>query len=123
VRITVALTIIAYSAGTLTAAADDAGPCSSGEGFSNKVESLRLAVEDLIQTFGDKYPNGRVYLEKLKSVDEEGLAGLQQQALVANPLVSGQPLLYVARAADRDGTHPGKEMFRVLIHWLTLRDL
>ncbi|HIJ69914.1 MAG TPA: hypothetical protein HPP87_00960 [Planctomycetes bacterium] len=104
-RITTILIMIAYSAGTLTAAADDGRRYSSGEEFSSKVESLRLAVEDLIQTFGQQYPNGRVYLEKLESVDEEGFAGLQRQALVANPLVSGQPLLYVARAADRDGTH------------------
>jgi hypothetical protein len=77
----------------------------SGESFSNKVESLRLAIEDLIQTFGDRYPDGQAYLNRLRSVDEEGFTELQREALIANPLVSGQPLLYVVRAQDDDGTH------------------
>jgi hypothetical protein len=77
----------------------------SGESFSNKIESLRLAIEDLIQTFGDQYPDGQAYLNRLRSVDGEGFAKLQREALLANPLVSDQPLLYVVRAPDTNGTH------------------
>ena len=77
----------------------------SAESHNNNVESLRLAIEDLIQTYGDQYPDGQSYLRRLQSVDEEGFAELQREALLANPLVSGQPLLYVVRAPDTDGTH------------------
>jgi hypothetical protein len=77
----------------------------SGKSFRNNVESLRLAIDDLIQTFGERYPDGQSYLRRLQSVDEDDLAELQREALLANPLVSGQLLLYVARALDDDGTH------------------
>jgi len=78
---------------------------SSDDSFSSKVESLREAIEDLMQTFSDQYPDGQAYLEQLESIDEEGFSKLQRRALAANPLVSGQPLLYVNRAPDVDGTH------------------
>ena len=67
--------------------------------------SLRVAVEDLIETFGDSYPRGREYLARLEKVDPRGFVDLQREALLANPLVSRQPLLFVVRAPDTTGTH------------------
>ncbi len=92
-----------------------------GADAAGKARSLRLAIEDLIGTFGDRYPRGREYLRRLNEIgneigneiDADGLdlwsadllEKLRREALVANPLVSGRPLLFVARAADTSGTH------------------
>ena len=80
-----------------------------GENDDGKARSLRLAIEDLIGTYGDRYPRGREYLRRLDEIDNEigadGLDKLRREALVANPLVGGRPLLFVARAADTTGTH------------------
>ena len=77
----------------------------SDETFKSNIESLRLAIDDLMQTFGDQYPDGQFYLDQLESIDEDGFEALQREALLANPLISGQPLLYVARTPDTGGTH------------------
>ena len=100
-----------------------------GEDDGGKARSLRLAIEDLIGTFGDRYPRGREYLRRLDEIDADGLDlrsadlldlwsadlldlrsadildKLRHEALLANPLLSGRPLLFVARAADTSGTH------------------
>ena len=62
--------------------------------------ALKAAIEDLIDTFGNRYPNGDKYLAKLRSIkrdDHSGFLKLQREALVANPLVSGQPILFIMR--------------------------
>ncbi|NQT87293.1 hypothetical protein HQ560_11045, partial [bacterium] len=66
--------------------------------------ALRAAIEDLRDTFPKRYPNGAEFLTRLdalEKLDEKQRAApfetLQREALAANPLVSGQPLLYVAR--------------------------
>ena len=59
--------------------------------------SLRAAIEDLIKTFGSKYPNGKEYLKRLDKAKGADFAALKREALLANPLVSGRPILYVAR--------------------------
>jgi len=64
-----------------------------------------MAVEDLIGTFGDRYPGGPAYLRQLGDVDADGFGALQHEALAANPLVAERPLLFVARAPDTTGTH------------------
>ncbi|MBT3202335.1 MAG: hypothetical protein HN350_20740, partial [Phycisphaerales bacterium] len=38
------------------------GHKAKGEGDA---ESLRLAIEDLIKTYGDKYPKGKEFLKRL----------------------------------------------------------
>ena len=80
--------IIACMAGMLSEVSDAGQHYPSGEGFNNKVESLRLAIEDLIQTFGEQYTGGQAYLERLQSTDEKSFPTLQREALLANPLVS-----------------------------------
>ncbi|MHC4249504.1 MAG: hypothetical protein ACYS9X_10300, partial [Planctomycetota bacterium] len=61
------------------------GAPAGGEG---DVEALRAAIEDLISTFGTKYPGGREFLARLEGMgDEPGeeFGKLRREALVANP--------------------------------------
>ncbi len=75
------------------------------------VAALRLAIDDLEATFGERYPRGGEYrrtladLEaRLRSTDsvvvgqaKAGLAALQREALLANPLLDFDRLLVVKR--------------------------
>ena len=72
-------------------------------------EQLRAAIADLVATFGTRYPKGPEYLAQLDALgkrpadrpEAEGakeFLALQREALAANPLVCGQPLLYTTRA-------------------------
>ncbi|MDP6635684.1 MAG: hypothetical protein QGG42_12350 [Phycisphaerae bacterium] len=79
--------------------------CRSGSAAkapqTNSPASLKAAVGHLISTFGDRYPQGRQFLseiDRLKPGDKEALAELQRKALIANPLVSGRPILFVTRS-------------------------
>jgi len=76
--------------------------------FRNNIDSLRLAIEDLTQTFGDKYPNGQEYLAQLEKLEKavqgtnaplKPLAAefdeLFKEALLANPLIDFDKLLFV----------------------------
>ena len=76
--------------------------------FRNDFDSLRLAIEDLTETFGDRYPNGKTYLarlEKLARAVRETKAPLKpladefdklfEEALLANPLIDFDKLLFV----------------------------
>ncbi len=67
-------------------------------------DSLRSAIEDLVDTFGGRYPNGKTYLARLDEIERnagdaraERLATLQREALIANPLLAEQPILFVTR--------------------------
>ena len=76
------------------------------------IASLRAAVEDLSRSFPRRYRRGGDYLSRLMQIERAlgvgpgpaeraSLTGrfvaLRREALVANPLVSGRPILYVAR--------------------------
>jgi len=76
--------------------------------FRNNFDSLRLAVEDLGRTFGQKYPGGKAYLARLAKIEKavketqapiEPLANefdaLFAEALLANPLIDFDKLLFV----------------------------
>jgi len=81
----------------------------------NSVESLRAAIHNLTATFGRKYPRGKEFLARLDQLDEkatEEFKKLQHEALVANPLVSGQPILYVSRAQYPGDHHNTANMFQ-----------
>ncbi len=63
---------------------------------------LRAAIEHLIATYGDQYPRGSSYLERLAEIEQlsAGLAprqlnarfrALQREALLANPLLAELP--------------------------------
>jgi hypothetical protein len=85
-------------------------------------KTLRAAIRDLIATWGARYPQGAAYLRRLDALEaglaagdaeaETAFAALQREALVANPLVSGQPLLYVVRRQYRPDHHNTETMFQ-----------
>ncbi len=92
-----------------------------------KLKSLRLAIEDLVATFGKRYPRGSRYLKQLETLDRQKqevelalgkkTAGierrvsslvrdyrhLQQEALLANPLIDFNRLLLVKRGQAKLG--------------------
>lgn len=86
-----------------------------------KIPALRLAISDLVATFGSRYPKGPEYLKRLEVLEEqaraaesraakgqaatpeearqfkESLAALRSEALLANPLLNFDRLLLVKR--------------------------
>jgi len=81
-------------------------------------ESLRLAVTDLIQTFGQRYPKGRDYLDRLKRLEQsckaasakanalklsQELENLRRRALLGNPLLDFDKLLLLKRKRGQLG--------------------
>lgn len=75
---------------------------------------IRLAIEDLANTLGSGYPNSAEYLTRLDKAGLDGaeIEALRREALVANELVSGQPLLFVARPQYRSDHHNTATMFQ-----------
>ena len=83
--------------------------------------ALQMAIEDLLADFPDRYQNGRVYLERLRTLRAEhdhlstvyGPAAyaaierqfdkLKNEALLANPLLDFDRLMMIRRRADRLG--------------------
>jgi len=100
------------------------GLARAGEG--GRFESLRQAIADLSETFGGRYPKGKEFLARLDALEREAvgasdeetkkvaqaLQALQREALVANPLVSGQPILFVVRQQYRPDHHNTETMFQ-----------
>ena len=89
--------------------------------------TLRLAIEDLIRRHGARYPRGAEFLARLEAIEEghggasaggiddaglEALAILRRDALVANPRVSGQPLLFVTRRQYQPDHHNTATLFQ-----------
>ncbi len=78
--------------------------------------ALRAAVRDLAETFGPRYPRAAEFLERIDRAAEGGLGpewtALQREALLANPLVSGRPLLFVVRRQYRPDHHNTETMFQ-----------
>lgn len=88
-----------------------------------KPEAMRLAIEDLVATFGARYPKGPEYVKRLDALEEqlkaaqeggakpdgdpqerltkvvEALEALRREALLANPLLDFDKLLLVKRGA------------------------
>ncbi len=73
-------------------------------------EALRLAITDLIETFGPRYPNGRAWLDQLDALAAQlaqsaaasetraQLQALERQALLANPLLDFDRVILLKRA-------------------------
>jgi len=87
----------------LDTAPQDAGP-------------LRAAIEHLIDAFGDRYAKGPEYLARLNEVEATGdaaaIEALRRDALIANPLVSRQPILFVVRTQYARDHHNTGTMFQ-----------
>ena len=88
------------------------------------VAALRLAIEDLVVTFGSRYPQGADYRQRLATLEirlaaiqgmkgrvaaptrealqpvQQELLALQREALLANPLLDFEKLLLVKRGND-----------------------
>ncbi len=87
-----------------------------------RMDSLRLAIEDLTASFGADYPQHRQFLARINTLRKAGVndppedlkrrfTELQREALLANPLVSGNPILYVARRQYKSDHHNTATMF------------
>ncbi|MGO8753370.1 MAG: hypothetical protein ACLQNE_46125 [Thermoguttaceae bacterium] len=74
-------------------------------------EALGRAIRDLAASFPDIYLQGEEYLRRLDTVQtEEQFLALQREALVANPLVGGHPILFVRRSQYINAHGPDETM-------------
>jgi len=97
-------------AGVATLPAAEANPPGIPEPRPDP-KALRLAIEDLVATFGAAYPEGAGYLRRLAGLEkalaadprsdalDKALRDLQREALLANPLLDFERLLVVRRAS------------------------
>lgn len=88
--------------------------------------SLQEAIESLLDVSGDAYPNGQAYLHRLNRLESElekaagrqadrlreELETLRREALIANPLLSGRPILFVVRRQYKSDHHNTATMFQ-----------
>ncbi len=83
---------------------------------AEEATALTAAIEDLTRTFGDKYPKGGEYLTRLRNIERRGnqaqFESLRREALVANPLVSGRPILFVVRQQYKSDHHNTATIFK-----------
>ena len=85
---------------------------------TNEVVALRNAITDLAATFGGQYLGGKSFLARLDAMGQgsqlprEDFENLRREALIANPLVCGRPLLYVVRSQYRADHHNTETMFQ-----------
>ncbi|MHC4228750.1 MAG: TolB family protein [Planctomycetota bacterium] len=83
---------------------------------AEEAAALTAAIEDLTRTFGDKYPDGGEYLTKLHDVERRGnraeFRSLRREALIANPLISGRPILFIMRAQYKSDHHNSATIFK-----------
>jgi hypothetical protein len=89
-------------------------------------KAVRLAIRDLIATFAGRYPQGQQYLARLDRIEGQAqtaaapkreelqrqLDSLRREALLANPLLSAQPLLFVVRPQYAPDHHNTETMFQ-----------
>lgn len=67
-------------------------------------ESLALAIDDLCDTFKERYPRGAEFRHRLAALPSAAdLQQLRQEALLANPLLDFDRLLLVKRSANKLG--------------------
>jgi hypothetical protein len=82
---------------------------------------LRAAICDLIGDFGSRYPSGEEFLRRLDAIDQQmasdadaaraAFEQLQRAALIANPLVQAQPILFVVREQYLPDHHNTETIF------------
>jgi len=87
---------------------------SAGVPDSNTPESLRAAITDLQERFGESYPAAGFLrrLEQQKNQSGERFEALQREALTANPLVSARPILFIERDQYSYDHHNTETMFQ-----------
>lgn len=98
---------------------------------------VELAVEDLIATYGDKYPKGPKYLKKLRALDAEfkqatperkgtlikELNALKREALLANPLLDFDRILAVRRKTKSDARRAMDGEIGMVKNWKTMQSI
>ncbi len=80
-------------------------PCVGWAQSAAEAEALEKAIKDLSATYGARYPGGGEFLRRLGRLGEEASSkasaakfeALRREALLANPLVSVRPILFVTR--------------------------
>jgi formylglycine-generating enzyme required for sulfatase activity len=78
-----------------------------------RMESLRLAIEDLCRTFGDRYPGGPEYLQRWEALSKDiaqrspnvlaRFRRLRREAMLANPLLDFDQMLVLKRGKGQLG--------------------
>lgn len=74
-----------------------------------------MAVRDLMATHGERYRGGGGWLERLEALAEgdfPGLDALRREALLANPLLAEQPMIYVVRPQFAPDHHNTETFFQ-----------
>ncbi|MCK4815654.1 hypothetical protein KA005_07790, partial [bacterium] len=83
---------------------------------AEETAALRAAIEDLMSTFGDKYPDGGEYLTRLRDIERRGnqaeFESLRREALIANPLIGSNPILFVVREQYKSDHHNTATIFK-----------
>ena len=105
-----AILVTAFAVPWPAAAADAARPRPN-------LDAVRQAVQELIGRHGSAYPRGEAHLralDRLEGADaaDDELLGLQRAALLENPDVAKQPLLFVVRPQYRKDHHNTETMFQ-----------
>ena len=83
--------------------------------------TLRAAIRDLISDFGPRYPLGEEFLRRLDAIEQQpgsapdsaraAFGQLQRAALIANPLLQAQPILFVVREQYLPDHHNTETIF------------
>ncbi|MBP5622666.1 MAG: hypothetical protein J6X44_11705, partial [Thermoguttaceae bacterium] len=89
-----------------------ASDCYASNDGSPDPVALRMAIEDLIETFGDEYPDGESFLTELDALESASdapdfaskLFDLQKRATLANPLLGERRVLAIKRGANQIAT-------------------
>ncbi|TWU36489.1 Protein TolB [Novipirellula aureliae] len=124
--------LVISAAGLLTSPTSFAQPTASEriDELQQQCDALELAINDLIDTFGDRYRSGQGYAARLDSLESElmlvskrtsaaeleqlqiACSELRHDALLANPLLCEQPLLFVTRHQYKRDHHNSATMFQ-----------
>jgi len=108
------------------AALDREALAAARRAVTDAARSLRAAIDDLRATFGPRYPRGEAFLARLGDLERraaaappdgtEALRGdleaLSREALLANPMLAAQPILFVVRRQYRPDHHNTETMFQ-----------
>ena len=90
-------------------------PAAGADDWERDTSTLRAALRDLTATFATDYPGGAGYLARLDALprgDAAALEALRREALLANPLLTRQPLVFVARRQFAPDHHNTETFFQ-----------
>jgi len=121
--------VLALLAGLASGIASLAGPIKQPSDDLPNFPALRRAILDLQASFPGKYSRSAEFLHRLDDLEKmspmtggtasllagaqaEAWRALQREALLANPLVSGQPLLFVVHRQYAPDHHNTETMFQ-----------